>query len=142
MEQYAHWRSVLEFYGRLPINGKVHEMANARDVSDAIVIPKRVVLNSVYNFPDYIKEMLEKDGIPLLTQEIRERFIRDTGKDIDLKNFSSKMNTVRKRGHIVNVSYPDLPLDKRHYWGLKEWIHSSGGFKEQYKRRRIELHGL
>lgn len=132
-EQYNHWQSVLLLYGEISLNG--HEKK--------VKVEPAVTLDSNFTFPDLLQKLFS-DGKPRLTEEIREEFIKQTGKEIDLKNFSSKLNTVRNRGEVIqNVKYPDLPLDRRYWWGLRSWFRPDlKDMKPEYKRKIPEFRSL
>ncbi|GAC1417350.1 MAG: hypothetical protein NVS9B7_20880 [Flavisolibacter sp.] len=87
-----------------------------------------------FTFIDFVEKLLKEQDKPMLTTQIRDEFIRLTGNEIKLTNFSSKLNMRQKRtGRIKNVIYSELPLARRGWWGLPSWFTKEGGLKREYR---------
>ncbi len=132
MEQYNHWRSVLEVYEVLP---------SVRGTTTIVepILPSFSEDGSAYTFLDFVEELLA-DGRPRTTKEIKEEFLIKTGRDIELKNFSSKLKARQVRtGRIQNIKFEKLPLDRRYFWILPHWLDEKGELKPRHKKKIKEF---
>lgn len=84
-------------------------------------------------FESVIIEILS-DGRPRNAHELISEHHKITGKETIRKDFASKLSMIAKKGRILNIGYPGLPIEQKYWWGLKEWMDGKD-FKEEYKSK-------
>jgi hypothetical protein len=135
MEQAERYRAILEAFGLSVSNEQPKPHVNGSTINNSTSLrTTKYDLRPGFTFIDFVETLLKEQDRPMLTTEIRDFFIKLTGNEIKLTNFSSKLNMRQKRtGRIKNVIYKELPLARRGWWGLPEWFTKEGQLKKDYK---------
>jgi hypothetical protein len=133
LEQLERYKAILSLYRVELPDLKTDNVINSE------IDSWRLVNKADSTFGEVIESILS-DGTPRVTQELRAKYIERTGNVYELRTFSNKMNILKVRGNRVNnVEYNELPLGRRHWWGLPEWFNTNGDLKKEYKSKIPDL---
>ena len=131
--QATRYEAMLTAYGIVP-NKTVSFSENGHAPSTSTVKVSRKYARK-QTFETIIDALMKQENRPKTTVMLLEDYNKKTKKNLDRKNFSSRLSILStKTGIIKNVEYPEATNDTRFWWGLKGWI-ENGKFKPEYAKQ-------
>jgi hypothetical protein len=76
-----------------------------------------------------------KDGFPKTSRELLKEYNKLTGKNLDMGGMSAQLSPLAKKGlEVKKIEFPELPFDRRNYYGLADWF-DGDKLKAEYMRK-------
>lgn len=134
-----------EFYSKIDVLKAALEVITGHDesifqaptikkIANAPIVNKKS-LNTEPPFKVWLKENLS-DGVPKTSRTLLTLYNDETGRNMSISTFSSKLGEQKKKGLIGSHDFEERPIGIRTYYGLSDWFDGKS-LKEMYKERCI-----